>query len=95
MFLICMKFIVRSSWSFSAATGMRWIKAKMEELGVTKNTEYKLTFMLDDLAMITVHAPRYGVIDVGKRYVNFHNHKKYVMYNIYKIKVANIILTTA
>ena len=50
---------------FSAATGMKWIKAKMEELGVSSNTNYKLTFMLDDLAMITVHTPKYGVIDVS------------------------------
>jgi len=48
-------------WS---ATGMKWIKAKMEELAVNVNKNYKLTFMLDDLAMITVHSEKYGVIDV-------------------------------
>ncbi len=43
---------------YSAATGMKWIKAKMEELGVITNPNYKLCFMVDDLAMITVHAPK-------------------------------------
>lgn len=48
-------------WS---ATSMKWIKAKMEELGVLTNSNYKLTFMLDSSAMITVQAPKYGVIEV-------------------------------
>ncbi|XP_074640862.1 ubiquitin-like domain-containing CTD phosphatase 1 [Tubulanus polymorphus] len=48
-------------WS---ATGMKWIEAKMNELGVSANPNYKLTFMLDSTAMITVHSPKYGVIDV-------------------------------
>jgi ubiquitin-like domain-containing CTD phosphatase 1 len=43
---------------------MKWIKAKMEELGVMQNTNYKLSFMLDSLAMITVATAEYGVIDV-------------------------------
>ena len=41
------------------------VKAKMEELGMEKNPNYKLCFYLDNLAMITVHAPKYGVIDVS------------------------------
>ncbi|CAH1783004.1 unnamed protein product [Owenia fusiformis] len=48
-------------WS---ATGMKWIEAKMKELGVSSNTNYKLSFMLDSSAMITVHTPKYGVIEV-------------------------------
>ena len=43
---------------FSAATGIKWIKAKMEELSVINNPNYKLCFMIDDLAMITVQAPK-------------------------------------
>lgn len=39
---------------------MKWIKAKMEELNVTGNSNYKICFMVDDLAMITVHAPKYS-----------------------------------
>ncbi|XP_014667937.1 PREDICTED: ubiquitin-like domain-containing CTD phosphatase 1 [Priapulus caudatus] len=48
-------------WS---ATSMKWIQAKMQELGITRNTNYKLTFMLDSSAMITVHTPKYGVVQV-------------------------------
>ncbi|KAK2176352.1 hypothetical protein NP493_666g01002 [Ridgeia piscesae] len=49
-------------WS---ATSMKWIKAKMEELGVMTNVNYKLCFMVDSLAMITVDTgPKYGVIEV-------------------------------
>jgi len=47
-------------WS---ATGMKWIKAKMQELGVSNNSNYKLMFMLDSGAMITVHTERYGVME--------------------------------
>lgn len=49
---------------------MKWIKAKMDELGVTKNPNYKLCFMIDSLAMITVETPKYGVIDVSSTSVN-------------------------
>ena len=49
----------------TAATSMKWIKAKMEELGVMANDNYKLCFMMDSLAMITVDTgPKYGVIEV-------------------------------
>ena len=45
---------------------MKWIKAKMEELGVMNNPNYKLTFMVDSLAMITIDAgQKYGVIEVS------------------------------
>lgn len=48
----------------SAATGMKWIEAKMKELGVTSNSSYKISFMLDSCAMISIHTPKYGVIEV-------------------------------
>ncbi|XP_041768833.1 ubiquitin-like domain-containing CTD phosphatase 1 [Anopheles merus] len=49
-------------WS---ATSMRWIVEKMKLLGVTDEArEYKLVFMLDDAAMITVLCPLRGVIEV-------------------------------
>ena len=48
----------------TAATNMKWIKAKMDELGVSKHQSYKLCFMVDSLAMITVHTSKYGVIEV-------------------------------
>uniref|UniRef100_H2LAA2 Ubiquitin-like domain-containing CTD phosphatase 1 n=1 Tax=Oryzias latipes TaxID=8090 RepID=H2LAA2_ORYLA len=48
-------------WS---ATSMKWIDAKMKELGVTVNPNYKITFMLDSAAMITVHTPKRGVVEI-------------------------------
>ncbi|XP_033209304.1 ubiquitin-like domain-containing CTD phosphatase 1 [Belonocnema kinseyi] len=48
-------------WS---ATSMKWINEKMKLLGVTSNTNYKIAFHLDSLAMISVHTPKYGVVDV-------------------------------
>ncbi|KAL3864606.1 hypothetical protein ACJMK2_006271 [Sinanodonta woodiana] len=48
-------------WS---ATDMKWIEVKMKELGVTSNPNYKLCFMLSSSAMISIHTPRYGVIEV-------------------------------
>ena len=48
-----------------AATSKKWIEAKMKELGVTTNADYKLCMFLDDLAMITVDTPTYGVIEAN------------------------------
>eukprot|EP00795_Rhopilema_esculentum_P012540 gene12540-3235_t len=49
--------------STDAATSMKWIEAKMQELGVTNNPNYKIMFMLDSDAMITVQSPTYGIIE--------------------------------
>ena len=49
---------------FSAATSMKWIEVKMRELGVSSNPNYKLTFMVDSSACITVTTSKYGVIEV-------------------------------
>lgn len=49
-------------WS---ATGMKWIEEKMKLLGVVSNPNYKIAFYLDSLAMISVHTPKYGVMDVS------------------------------
>jgi len=49
----------------TAATSKKWIEAKMKELGVTSNVNYRLCMMLDDLAMITVDTPTYGVIQAN------------------------------
>lgn len=49
-------------WS---ATGMKWIEEKMKLLGVSSNPNYKIAFYLDSLAMISVHTPKYGVMDVS------------------------------
>jgi ubiquitin-like domain-containing CTD phosphatase 1 len=61
------------TWS---TTNMKWIEAKMKELGVSTNANYKITFMLDSAVMVTVHTPRRGLIDmkplgvVGKSFLN-------------------------
>lgn len=48
----------------SAATGMKWIAAKMQEIGITGNPNYRICFLMDSAAMITVQAETYGVIEV-------------------------------
>ncbi|GAB6025439.1 Ubiquitin-like domain-containing CTD phosphatase 1 [Chamberlinius hualienensis] len=48
-------------WS---ATSMKWIEVKMRELGVTSNPNYKIAFYLDSTAMINVHTPKYGLVEV-------------------------------
>ncbi|KAH6559556.1 hypothetical protein KP509_1Z004600, partial [Ceratopteris richardii] len=47
-------------WS---ATSMKWVEVKMKELGVLNNPNYKITALLDHLAMISVQSESYGVFD--------------------------------
>ncbi|KAG2244953.1 hypothetical protein Bca52824_093223 [Brassica carinata] len=47
-------------WS---ATSMKWIELKMGELGVLNNPNYKITALLDHLAMITVQSDTRGIFD--------------------------------
>ncbi|MEE6478232.1 hypothetical protein FKM82_011789 [Ascaphus truei] len=71
-------------WS---ATSMKWIEAKMKELGVSTNANYKISFMLDSAAMITVHTPRRGLIDVKPlgviwgKYSEFYTKKNTIMFD--------------
>jgi len=48
-------------WS---ATNMKWIEEKMKVLGCDNHPDYKLAFYLDSRAMISIHADKYGVIEV-------------------------------
>jgi len=48
-------------WS---ATSMKWIQVKMDQLGVSGNLNYRIAFMLDSKAMISVFAEQYGVVEV-------------------------------
>lgn len=48
-------------WS---ATSMRYIEAKMDELRVSSNPNYKITFYLDGAAMISVWSHKYGNLNV-------------------------------
>lgn len=52
--------------SFAAATSMKWIETKLNLLGVTTNPNYKICFYLCSDAMISVHTPKYGVIQVRR-----------------------------
>uniref|UniRef100_A0A673XXR3 Ubiquitin-like domain-containing CTD phosphatase 1 n=1 Tax=Salmo trutta TaxID=8032 RepID=A0A673XXR3_SALTR len=71
-------------WS---ATSMKWIDAKMKELGVTDNPNYKITFMLDSAAMITVHTPKRGVVEVKPlgviwgKYSEFYSKRNTIMFD--------------
>uniref|UniRef100_A0A8C1CSZ4 FCP1 homology domain-containing protein n=1 Tax=Cyprinus carpio carpio TaxID=630221 RepID=A0A8C1CSZ4_CYPCA len=71
-------------WS---ATSMKWIDAKIKELGVMDNPNYKITFMLDSAAMITVHTPKRGVVEVKPlgviwgKYSEFYNRKNTIMFD--------------
>ncbi|KAM4800382.1 ubiquitin-like domain-containing CTD phosphatase 1 [Urocitellus parryii] len=71
-------------WS---ATNMKGIEAKMKELGVSTNANYKITFMLDSAAMITVHTPRRGLIDVKPlgviwgKFSEFYSKKNTIMFD--------------
>jgi hypothetical protein len=44
---------------------MKWIEEKMKLLGVTVNPNYKIAFYVDYSAMISVHLPKYGVVEVS------------------------------
>ncbi|XP_061658550.1 ubiquitin-like domain-containing CTD phosphatase 1 [Syngnathoides biaculeatus] len=71
-------------WS---ATSMKWIDAKMKELGVIDNPNYKIMFMLDSAAMITVHTPKRGVVEVKPlgviwgKYERFYSRKNTIMFD--------------
>jgi hypothetical protein len=39
---------------------MKWMNVKMGALGVLSSDNFKVTFMLDYRAMLTVHNERYG-----------------------------------
>ncbi|XP_078443665.1 ubiquitin family protein [Wolffia australiana] len=47
-------------WS---ATSMKWVELKMAQLGVLGNPHYKITALLDHLAMITVVSDSHGTFD--------------------------------
>ncbi|KAL0365026.1 UNVERIFIED_CONTAM: Ubiquitin-like domain-containing CTD phosphatase [Sesamum angustifolium] len=58
-------------WS---ATSMKWVELKMGQLGVLNNPNYKITALLDHLAMITVQSDTRGVFDckpLGLIWANF------------------------
>jgi ubiquitin-like domain-containing CTD phosphatase 1 len=69
-------------WS---ATSMKWIEAKMTEIGVLSNPKCKITALFDKGAMITVNDPKYGVIDIKPlaviwgKFPQYYNAKNTIM----------------
>jgi len=61
-------------WS---ATSMKWIVEKMKLLGVHAHENYKVMFYLDSSAMITVHCPKRGVVEVKPLQVIWGKMKQY------------------
>src|SRR5262249_1656483 len=71
-------------WS---ATSYKWIEVKMQEVGVSTNPNYKIAFYMDCAAMITVHVPQYGVINVKPlkviwdKFPEFYSAKNTIMFD--------------
>ncbi|CAI0375351.1 unnamed protein product [Linum tenue] len=56
---------------------MKWVELKMGELGVLSNPNYKITALLDHLAMITVQSDARGIFDckpLGLIWAHFPEH---------------------
>ncbi|GLJ30836.1 hypothetical protein SUGI_0612570 [Cryptomeria japonica] len=71
-------------WS---ATSMKWVEVKMEQLRVLNNPNYKITALLDHLAMITVQSDSHGVFDckplglIWALFPKYYNHQNTIMFD--------------
>ncbi|PKI74865.1 ubiquitin-like domain-containing CTD phosphatase [Punica granatum] len=71
-------------WS---ATSMKWVEVKMEQLGVLNNPSYKITALLDHLAMITVQSDTRGIFDckplglIWAQFPEFYSPKNTIMFD--------------
>ncbi|KAJ9687542.1 hypothetical protein PVL29_016147 [Vitis rotundifolia] len=71
-------------WS---ATSMKWVELKMGQLGVLNNPNYKITALLDHLAMITVHSDSRGPFDckplglIWGQFPEFYSSKNTIMFD--------------
>lgn len=71
-------------WS---ATSMKWVELKMEQLGVLNNPNYKITALLDHLAMITVQSDSRGIFDckplglIWAHFPEFYSPKNTIMFD--------------
>nr|XP_015204796.1 PREDICTED: ubiquitin-like domain-containing CTD phosphatase 1 [Lepisosteus oculatus] len=73
---------------FNTLLALSWtVLFVLQVLGVTNNPNYKITFMLDSAAMITVHIPKRGVVEVKPlgviwgKYSEFYNKKNTIMFD--------------
>ncbi|GLT86291.1 hypothetical protein SLE2022_044370 [Rubroshorea leprosula] len=71
-------------WS---ATSMKWIELKMGQLGVLNSPNYKITALLDHLAMITVQSDSHRIFDckplglIWAHFPQFYNPKNTIMFD--------------
>ncbi|MBA0766389.1 hypothetical protein Gotri_015437 [Gossypium trilobum] len=71
-------------WS---ATSMKWVELKMGQLGVLNNPNYKITALLDHLAMITVQSDSRGLFDckplglIWAKFPEFYSSKNTIMFD--------------
>ncbi|CAI0439364.1 unnamed protein product [Linum tenue] len=66
---------------------MKWVELKMGELGVLSNPNYKITALLDHLAMITVQSDARGIFDckplglIWAHFPEFYSKKNTIMFD--------------
>ncbi|KAL8545275.1 hypothetical protein ACS0TY_005455 [Phlomoides rotata] len=71
-------------WS---ATSMKWVELKMAQLGVLNNPNYKITALLDHMAMITIQSDTRGVFDckplglIWAHFPEYYNPKNTIMFD--------------
>ncbi|KAI3884064.1 hypothetical protein MKX03_036028 [Papaver bracteatum] len=71
-------------WS---ATSMKWVELKMQQLGVLSNPNYKITALLDHMAMITVQSDSRGIFDckplglIWGQFPEFYSSKNTIMFD--------------
>lgn len=46
---------------------MKWIEEKMKLLGCANHPDYKIFFYMDQLAMISIQTPKYGLVNVSNK----------------------------
>ncbi|CAI0375395.1 unnamed protein product [Linum tenue] len=64
------EFLTAAYTEYDIMICMKWVELKMGELGVLSNPNYKITALLDHLAMITVQTDARGIFDckpLGKK----------------------------
>ncbi|CAA3028647.1 ubiquitin-like domain-containing CTD phosphatase [Olea europaea subsp. europaea] len=71
-------------WS---ATSMKWVELKMGQLGVLNNPNYKITALLDHMAMVTVRSDARGIFDckplglIWAHFPEFYSAKNSIMFD--------------
>lgn len=71
-------------WS---ATSLKWIEVKMNEIGVSRHSDYKIVFYLDCAAMISVYTAEYGLLNVKPlkviwdKFPEFYSSKNTIMFD--------------